>query len=199
MLHWPYNLWPAGIISCGLLAYLLCACDTRQALWRGWLYGLGMFGSGASWVYVSIHVHGYAPVPLALALTAAFCAGLALLHALSAWCYVRFARGLPGGMLLGFALVWVLFEWLRSWLLTGFPWLYLGYAHLDTPLAGWAPLLGVYGLSFICALTGACLMLLLQDAGIPARIPFDLLGNVRLHQGNAERPLSRGRYPVQGP
>ncbi|MCB1674968.1 MAG: apolipoprotein N-acyltransferase [Halioglobus sp.] len=155
----PFDLWPAGIVSCMLYAWLLCTCSSRQAVWRGWLYGLGMFGSGVSWVYVSIHVHGHASVALAMLLTVAFCAGLALLQALFAWCYVRWVRPLPGGMLMGFPLLWVLFEWLRSWLLTGFPWLYLGYAHLDTWLAGWAPVVGVFGLSFACALTGTCLFL----------------------------------------
>ena len=155
----PFDIWPAGIIACGLYAYLLCTCSPGQALWRGFLFGLGMFGSGTSWVYVSIHVHGYAPVLLATILTVIFCAGLALLHALFAWCYVRFVRALPGGMLIGFPVIWVLFEWLRSWLLTGFPWLMLGYAHIDTPIAGWAPILGVYGLSFICAISGTCLFL----------------------------------------
>lgn len=155
----PFGIWPAGIASCALYAYLLCTCSHRQALWRGWLFGLGLFGSGASWVYVSIHLYGDAPVILAVALTALFCAGLALLHSLFAWCYVRYVRALPGGMLLGFAVLWVLFEWLRSWLLTGFPWLYLGYAHVDTWIAGWAPIVGVYGLSFICAVTGSCVFL----------------------------------------
>ena len=155
----PFDAWPAGILSCALYAWLLCACSERQALWRGWLFGLGLFGTGASWVYVSIHVHGSAPIPLAVALTGLFCAGLALLHSLFAWAYVRFIRPLPGGMLIGFPVLWVLFEWLRSWFLTGFPWLFLGYAHIDTPIAGWAPIVGVYGLSFVCALTGSCLFL----------------------------------------
>ncbi len=155
----PFDIWPAGILSCALYAWMLCACSERQALWRGWLFGLGMFGTGASWVYVSIHVHGNASIPLAVILTGLFCAALALLHSLFAWTYVRFIRPLPGGMLIGFPVLWVLFEWLRSWFLTGFPWLFLGYAHIDTPIAGWAPILGVYGLSFICALTGSCLFL----------------------------------------
>jgi apolipoprotein N-acyltransferase len=155
----PFNLWPAGIVSCAIYCALLCTCSARQALWRGWLFGLGLFGSGVSWVYVSIHVHGYAPVPLAVLLTVLFCAGLALLHALFAWSYVRWVRPLPGGMLLGFPVLWVLFEWLRGWLLTGFPWLYLGYAHPDTWIAGWGPILGVFGLSFICAISGSCLFL----------------------------------------
>ena len=54
----PFDLWPAGIISCALYAYLLCTCSARQGIWRSWLYGLGMFGSGVSWVYVSIDVYG---------------------------------------------------------------------------------------------------------------------------------------------
>lgn len=155
----PFGLWPAGILSCVLYAFLLCTCTPGQAVWRGWLYGIGMFGSGVSWVYVSIHVHGHASVPLAMLLTLLFCAGLALLHALFAWCYVRFIRLLPGGMLVGFPVLWVIFEWFRGWFLTGFPWLYLGYAHIDTWIAGWAPIAGVFGLSFICALTGSCLFL----------------------------------------
>jgi apolipoprotein N-acyltransferase len=155
----PFGLWPAGILSCALYAYLLCTCSSQQAIWRGWLFGLGLFGSGVSWVYVSIHVHGAASVPLAAFLIVLFCAGLALFQAAFAWCYVRFVRPLPGGMLVGFPVMWVLFEWVRSWLLTGFPWLYLGYAHIDTWIAGWAPIVGIYGLSFICALTGTCLFL----------------------------------------
>ena len=65
----PFDLWPAGILSCFFYAYLLCTCDARQAMWRGWLFGLGLFGVGVSWVYVAIHVFGYAPVPLAVLMT----------------------------------------------------------------------------------------------------------------------------------
>jgi apolipoprotein N-acyltransferase len=155
----PFNFWPAGIASCILLAHLLSNCSPGQALWRGWLFGLGLFGTGASWVYVSIHVYGHTNIPLAAFLTGLFCGGLALLHGAFAWCYAHFVRDLPGGMLLGFPALWVLFEWLRSWLFTGFPWLYLGYGHVDTWIAGWAPVVGVYGLSFICALTASCLYL----------------------------------------
>lgn len=155
----PFGLWPAGIAGCALFGYFLCTCSTASALWRGWLFGLGLFGTGVSWVYVSIHVYGQAGIALAALLTTLFCAGLALLPACFAWLYVRWVRGLPGGMLLGFPALWVLFEWLRSWLLTGFPWLYLGYAHIDTWIAGWAPIAGVYGLSFFTALTASCLFL----------------------------------------
>jgi len=155
----PFGLWPAGIAGAALFGYSLCTCSPRRAAWRGWLFGAGLFGTGASWVYVSIHVYGAAPVPLALFLTVVFCAGLALLPAAFAAAYTAWIRHLPGGMLLGFPALWVLFEWLRSWLLTGFPWLYLGYAHLDSWLAGWAPVAGVYGMSFAVALSASCLFL----------------------------------------
>ena len=105
----PFDLWPTAILRCAVYAYLLASCSPRQALWRGWLFGLGLFGSGASWVYVSIHVYGNAGVLLAAFLTLVFCAGLGLLHALQAWLYTRIVRPLPGGMLLGFAAFWVFF------------------------------------------------------------------------------------------
>lgn len=155
----PYNLWPAAILSCCLYLGLLRHCSLRLTVWRGWLFGVGLFGTGASWVYVSIHEHGHAGVLLATTLTALFCGGLALLHALFAWMYVRFLRELMAGMLVGFPALWVLFEWLRSWLFTGFPWLYIGYSTLDTWADGWIPVIGVFGLSLLCAFSASCLYL----------------------------------------
>lgn len=168
----PFGLWPAGIAGCALFGYFLSTCGSGAAIWRGWLFGLGLFGTGASWVYVSIHVYGQAGIGLATLLTALFCAGLALLPALFAGLYVRWVRGLPGGMLIGFPALWVLFEWLRSWLLTGFPWLYLGYAHIDTWIAGWAPIVGVYGLSFFTALTASCLFLAWRSRGAASLVTY---------------------------
>jgi len=155
----PYDLWPAAILSCCLYMGVLRRCSTRLAVWRGWMFGIGLFGTGASWVYVSIHDHGHAGVVLAGTLTALFCMGLALLHALFAWIYARFLRDLMAGMLVGFPALWVLFEWLRSWLLTGFPWLYIGYATLDTWAEGWIPVIGVFGVSLLCAFSASCLYL----------------------------------------
>ncbi len=151
----PFDLWPLGIISAGLLMWLLQALSPLQAAKRGWFYGFGLFGAGSSWIYVSIHVYGYAPVPLAAFLTLLWSAGMGLLISLPVYLYARWVRDNPGGQHLGFAALFVLGEWLRNWFLTGFPWLYLGYGHLNSPLAGWAPLSGVFSISFITALTGA--------------------------------------------
>lgn len=151
----PFELWLLGPLAAGLLAWLIADTPPAATARRGWLFGVGLFGAGTSWVYVSIHVYGHAAPWLAGLLTVLFCLGLGLLVALPAYIYARWLRPLPAGQWLGFAVFWVLTEWLRGWLLTGFPWLYLGYAHLDTPLAGWAPIAGVLGIGFVLALTGA--------------------------------------------
>ena len=171
----PWDLWPAALLGCALHLALLRSCPPRAALWRGWLFGAGLFGSGASWIYVSIHDYGYASAPLAAALTALLCAALGLLYAAPAWLYARFFRHRPGGALAAFPALWVLFEWLRSWLLTGFPWLYLGYAALDTWAEGWAPVTGVFGISMLFAFSGSCLYLLCD-----ALLRWRCLGNMRV-------------------
>ena len=155
----PFDIWPLGLLSIALLYQGLRLLNGRQALWRGWYWGVGLFLSGVSWIYISIHVHGYAAPPLAALLTGGLVAGLALIPALTAWLWVRWLRptACPWPASLGFAALWVGQEFFRSWFLTGFPWLYQGYAHTDTWLAGWAPLGGVWLLSFFTVLS-ACLL-----------------------------------------
>ena len=151
----PFNYWPTGIISVFIYGLCLHTLTPKQAIWRGWFYGFGLFGAGASWVYVSIHEHGHAPIPLALLLTFMWAGSLAFCLSLNSYLYTKFLRDKPLGLLIGFPVLWVLNEWFRLWFLTGFPWLYLGYAHTETWLAGWAPLVGVLGVSFTCAITAA--------------------------------------------
>lgn len=155
----PFGLWPLGLLSVALLYQGLKQTAPGQAALRGWFWGLGLFASGVSWVYVSIHVHGYASPALAGLLTAGFVAGLALVTALMAWVWARWLRPAHAPWLAstGFAALWVLQEVFRGWFLTGFPWLYHGYAHTDTWLAGWAPVGGVWLLSFLSVLS-ACLL-----------------------------------------
>ncbi len=156
----PFDLWPLAFLAPALLWLCLRDQSARSSAWLGWLFGLGFYGVGVSWVYVSIHTFGNASVLLAGLLTAAFAAALALLGAAQGWMYGRlFGRG--GGQWLGFVGLWLIWEWVRSWLLTGFPWLYLGYPLIDTPLARWAPVGGVWILSLIAVLLGTGLVQLL--------------------------------------
>jgi apolipoprotein N-acyltransferase len=131
----PFDLWPLGIVSLALWFHALRRPGASGA-WTGWWFGVGKYGVGASWVYVSIHVYGNAPPPLAVFLVAVFVAGLALFPMVNGWLFGRLAADRPWHDAIVFVALFGAFEWLLTWFLTGFPWLYAGYAHLTTPLAG---------------------------------------------------------------
>jgi len=158
----PYNIWPLALVAVVLFALTIQNAASGVASLRGWLMASGLFLTGASWVYVSIHDHGNAPLWLASVLTLGFCLGLGLLGVFPSYLYARFFARHWLGKTLGFASLWVLGEWFRSWFLTGFPWLYLGYSHTENTLAGWAPVAGTFFISLIIALTAATLAYWLQ-------------------------------------
>lgn len=136
------------LASCIVLIQLWQVAPTpRAAFGDGFWFGMGLFGAGVSWVFVSLHRFGGMPAPLAGVATLGFCATLALYPACAGWLQAR----APGPPWVRAALVapaaWTVMEWMRGWVLSGFPWLGMGYAAIDTPLAGYAPLGGVYLLS----------------------------------------------------
>lgn len=151
----PNNMWVLGFISVMGLYVALKHAAPRAGAVTGWCFGLGFFGVGASWVFVSINVYGNTGEAFAAFLTGLFVVGLACLFALQCWVNQRFFN--RSFYLFSFAALWVLFEWGRGWFLTGFPWLYLGYPHTQSGFAGIAPLFGVLGLSLVVALSGAAL------------------------------------------
>lgn len=151
----PFYLWWLGPVSILLILLVTVPLASAKLFGAGWLTGLGLFGSGASWVYISISEYGNTDTFIAILLTVLFVAGLALFHGLAFWFWGKLAKRSPVRRLILFTAIWVLGDWLRGWLLTGFPWLYLGTAHTDGPLAGLAPLVGVHGITFWIAITGA--------------------------------------------
>ncbi|GLQ33713.1 apolipoprotein N-acyltransferase [Litoribrevibacter albus] len=158
----PFDYWPLAILSLALFQWLLDTTETSKSAFKlGWSYGFGVFVIGASWVYVSIHDYGYAPIPLALLMTGLFTFLLGLFFAFQSYCYKKWFTSSPLINALSFSVIWVLFEWLRSWFLTGFPWLYLGYGHIESWLSGWAPILGVFGVSLVVALSASAVKLCL--------------------------------------
>ena len=160
----PFNFWPAALISVGLLFQLSKTDSPFKASQLGFMYGLGFFGTGVSWVYVSINQFGGASPLLAGFLTLIFSAGLALLFAVQSYLFARLTGPSATLKFAAFPALWVLFEWLRSWLLSGFPWLYVGYAGLESPLAGWVPIIGVYGCSLLIVFSAAALSNLLPQS-----------------------------------
>ncbi len=159
----PHPFWPLALLSPAMLL-LLWDFNPKQGFWLGFGYGLGMFGVGVSWVFVSIHRFGNTEIPLAIVITALLVVLLALFLASQGYVLLRFFRRKGAAFyLLGFPSSWVFFEWIRSWAFTGFPWLYLGYTQLETPLSSYAPLGSVYLVSFMVALSSGCLLYLVKQ------------------------------------
>jgi len=161
----PVNLWPLGVLVPTLLLWLwrregAIQNNGKNALLAGFMFGLGLFGAGASWIYVSIATYGNTNWLVAVGVTLLFIAVLALFPAIQAYTYQRFfARFQNVNALIIFPSTWVVLEWLRGALFTGFPWLYLGYTQTFTVFAGWAKIFGVYGVSWLCGFLGACIYL----------------------------------------
>jgi apolipoprotein N-acyltransferase len=147
----PFGWWPLGFVA--VAGWFWALRRTRQRAWlTGWLFGVGKYAAGASWVYVSIHVYGHAPPPLAAFLVVLFVGGLAGFTLVNGVVFARLRTGSVLTDAITFALLFVAFEWSLTWVLTGFPWLFVGHAHLATPLAGLAPVGGVLLVSLAVAL-----------------------------------------------
>lgn len=149
----PLGAWPLPILSLAALFWWVRSASPRTAFLAGWGYGLGLFLAGVSWVFVSLSTYGGLPAPIALMATLLFCAFIALYPGLALWLGARLAsKGWPR-LVFAFPAAWALLEWVRGWFLTGFPWLAFGYSQApDSPLTGFAAVLGVYGVSLVVAL-----------------------------------------------
>jgi apolipoprotein N-acyltransferase len=163
----PYNLIFLAVLSPAILIGLWLVSSPKRAFLRGYLYGIGYFGLGVSWVAVSMYRFGGMSMPLATVATAAFVLIWAFIPALLSFMVVRYFQHvrLTVKLLLIMPSLWVLFEWVRNWLFTGFPWILLGYSEVDGPLAGYGPLFGVYGISWLLMFCAALLVLLILERG----------------------------------
>jgi apolipoprotein N-acyltransferase len=161
----PFGIFPIPVVALAALFVLWQrAGSPRAAAWLGFAFGLGLFSAGIGWIYIAMYVYGGMPLLLALLAALLFAAFWALLPALAGYAQARLPVTNGLRVVLVMPAVWVLLEWFRGLLVTGFPWLVLGYAHSDSPLAGYAPLLGVYGISLVAAISAGLLVLLWQAA-----------------------------------
>ena len=166
----PFDFWPLAILSPLMLIGSWDDAQPGRAALRGGLFGLGAYGFGIYWIYISLHDYGNAPAPFAVlatflvvALMASYFAALGAL--ISRW-------GPPPGSLrwlLTIPALWTLLDWVRSWLFTGFPWLALGYSQTDAPLGALSPYLGVFGVGWAVLLSAGLLRALLHSDNWRAR------------------------------
>lgn len=180
----PFNFWPLQIATLALMFFLvLRESSIRRGALLGYAYGYGWTVCGVHWLYVSMHYYGGMPswmAALAVALLGVLMGGFAALGmGTVAWLRQRWPISKAMLLLLVLPAVWALSEWLRGWVFTGFPWVVSGYAHNQSPLAGFAPLLGVYGIGWLAALIAGCLLLLpskKRAAGFAAALVLLILG-----------------------
>jgi apolipoprotein N-acyltransferase len=158
----PFGAFPLPVLTLAALLYLWSrAPSPRTAAMQGFAYGLGLFLFGVSWVYVSLHDFGAMPAPLAAIATFLFCAFLALLPAAAAYGCVRPRLSRAATCALLAPAAWTLAEWTRGWILTGFPWLAIGYSQIPaSPLAGYAPVVGIYGVTLATAASAGLIAVL---------------------------------------
>ncbi|MCO4321799.1 apolipoprotein N-acyltransferase [Aliidiomarina quisquiliarum] len=144
--------WLAALLLASWLL-LLVRCQTpKQAALTGFIFGLGWFGTGISWVFVSVDRFGGLPLPATLAIMLALFAYLALYPALAGWLWLKLRKKTNRYALFTFPFIWLVTEFLRGWVMTGFPWLNLGYTQTATQFGALAPHIGETGISFVVLL-----------------------------------------------
>ena len=165
----PFDYSFLVVVSLVLVFLSWLDCSPARAALRGYLFALGLFGTGISWVYISIHDYGGAPVLVASALTILFVCFWSLFPALTAYLSVKIAgKKYKKKLIWIIPYIWILIEYFRGyWFLNGFPWLQIAYTQLEMPLKGFVPVIGVYGTGFLLALTVSFLV-----AGITKSIKY---------------------------
>ncbi|WP_286265778.1 apolipoprotein N-acyltransferase [Thalassotalea atypica] len=142
----PYSQWWLVFLALPLFFYHLDLSSVKETTKQCFIFGVGWFASGISWVHVSIDQFGGMPLAISLTLMLMLCLYLAIFPAIAGFLSARFAHGTYYFYWL-FVPCWIFTEWLRSWFLTGFPWLSLGYSQIDSPLSVLAPVIGEVGIT----------------------------------------------------
>jgi apolipoprotein N-acyltransferase len=162
----PFHLPALTIICIALLFSAALENSPKQGAFKGFLFGVGYFGAGISWVIVSIHDYGQLNYVLALLTTLLFILYLSLFPTLTLLLFCTLKRTSLLFCTLLFSALWCMSELLQSRLFSGFPWLLTGYTQMDTPLRYLAPIIGIHGLSFLCIFCATCLAAGMKSKGL---------------------------------
>ena len=161
----PFDFYPAIFLSSILFFYTLsCATTVKQHFLLSWMFGVGLFGAGASWPFYSMYFFAHAPLPIAVTGTLLFVIIVALFSCGLFGLLAAQFRHFPilSRLALFYPASWVFIEWTRTWLFTGFPWLYFGNSLIDTIFSSYAPLLGVFGVSLVCMVMAGAFVVIIR-------------------------------------
>ena len=169
----PVGWWPLQFLSLAWLFYQVgMSPSVKRATLIGWAFGFGWTLAGVHWLYVFMTDFAHLPAVLAVVGLTLLCLYMGLWGAFTAgvatWLRRRWSLPVAAFLLLVLPVTWGVSEWLRGWVFTGFPWASSGYAHDLAPLAGYAPLIGVYGIGIVVGVIAGCLAMLTQRARWPA-------------------------------
>ncbi len=190
----PFSWYFIAYGTTALLFYLWLGGSPRQGAISGFLFGLGLFGGGVSWVYVSLHDFGGMPPLLAAFTVSLLVAVLAAFPAFAGWCQARWCPQGWWRAAVAIPALWLIAEWSRGWVLGGFPWLALGYTQMGHVLSGFAPAGGVYTVTAAVAVSAGVLAAFARQPGptrlLAAVIVVGLLwaGGQQLEQWEWARP-----------
>ncbi|PSJ17118.1 apolipoprotein N-acyltransferase [Nitrosomonas supralitoralis] len=173
----PFYLFPVPIVTLAVLfGYCRSSLSPIRNATLGFFFGMGLFSAGVTWIYVSLHDFGAMPMPVAVVALIILCAYLSLFPALSMWLLTKLRLTSSYLWAALAAALWMLFEWLRGTLFTGFPWLLMGYSQAPfSPLAGFAPVIGVYGISIVVVFSAALLFFWIDKGGRQWRYGLPLM------------------------
>ncbi len=176
----PFGWWPLQFLCLAYFFYQVgMGSSTRRATLLGWSFGFGWSVAGMHWLY--IFMTRFAHLPAILGAIGVILLGLymglfgALTAGIATWLRRRWSLPVSAFLLLALPILWGVSEWMRGWVFTGFPWAASGYAHDGAPLAGFAPLVGVYGIGVLAAVCAGCLVMLTQRRKLPAVALFAAL------------------------
>ena len=161
----PFGQFWIAPLSYAVLLYLWGGATPRRAFVLGFAHGAASFLAGTYWIYISVHDFGQAPASLAIALTGGLVAVLALFVGAAGWAAARWFQTTGPFAWFGFLpALFVLTEWFRGWLFTGFGWLSAGYSQTDTWLMAYAPTFGLHGMSWAVLLSAGALVALVAGS-----------------------------------
>lgn len=175
----PYNFWPASIIACtNLLLNILKFSTCKKIIWHAFFWGIGFFGKGLYWIYISIAQYSNIHFFLNFFIIVCLILYLALFPVLFSIILMSIKKfySHKWSIVIFSPILWSIIEYFRGNIFTEFPWLQFGYTQIDGPLKGIAPIFGVEGITFIIILISALLALSIKTRELlPLFISINIL------------------------